>query len=298
MLSNSMDALGAFSHLSENLPSWITRLSDLRDHTVCKRQEYIEAFKIHGSSKPPRQRKNSSICSIRTGEHGKRLDPADNSIQGTDTTSRKCAADDPSEQPFVSTRYNIIIHYDGHTQTVLEDIVRCIGTARSNIRRGKMSQLPLTGFRSGGVLSRTLLNKADGDDRRPQKEPPFESADKLLELAHSLCETAAYEFLRVGDCAVELKGVEEKLNSLLGMATEEVDRLGEQRALEDQDDQHEEPEPPPTEEKPSAQAESTKRADDDEPQASGEIEVDDASSSASCESIDLTAFRANRLNRS
>jgi hypothetical protein len=54
---------------------------------------------------------------------------------------------------FVSTRHNVIIEYDGHTQKVLGEIVRDIGITRNNIRRGRMSILSQAGLRSG------LLNK-------------------------------------------------------------------------------------------------------------------------------------------
>jgi hypothetical protein len=308
MLSNSTDALGAFSHLSENLPSWITQLSDLRGHTASKRQEYIDAFKIHGTVRK-RERKNSSVCSIRTDDPGK-LDPGDVSTQGTADAIHD-GTHNHAGQSSLNARYNLIIHYDGHTQKVLEEIVRSIGTARSNIRRGKMAQLPLTGFRSGGMLSKTmmaanssnaLLNKVeDSDDpgansRPPQKDPPFESADKLLEVTHSHCEAAAYAFLRVGDCGMELNGIEENLNSLLGMATAEVERLGEQRKEEglDMEDDSEEEE----EEAPAAESKLAADDDDEPPQASsGAIEVDDDASSASSASIDMSAFRTNRLNR-
>lgn len=307
-----MDALGAFSHLSENLPSWITQLSDLREHTASKRQEYIEAFKIHGTVRK-RERKNSSVCSIRTDDPGK-LDPGDVSTKGTADAIHGGTHNHAGGlgQSSFNARYNLIIHYDGHTQKVLEEIVRSIGTARSNIRRGNMAQLPFTGFRSGGMLSKTMMaansssalsNKVERSDdpgassRPPQKDPPFESADKLLEVAHSHCESAAYAFLRVGDCGMELNGIEENLNSLLGMATAEVERLSEQRKEEElnmEDDSEEE-----EEEAPAAESKLAADDDDDEPPqaSSGAIEVDDDASSASSASIDMSAFRTNRPSR-
>lgn len=311
-----MDALGAFSYLSDNVPSWNTQLSDIRSHTVTKRQEYIEDFKKHGTVRV-RRRKNSSVCSIHTENELQRpVEDSDSEAAVDDEPTRvhpsriprkRCLATDDSsisaDRTWINSRHNLIIHYDGHTQKALEEIVRNIGTARSNIRRGKMSQLPLAGLRSGGVLSRTmragnpssaLLSKAmepddpgDGPDK-DTKEPPFDSADKLLEVAHSLCETAAYQFLRVGDCCVELDSVHDNFSSLLRLATAEVERLRE----------HVQEEPP--EEPPAKAAQPTKRAPDEgeKPQAlSGSIEVDDDSSNASVESIDMTAFRANRLNR-
>jgi pyruvate/2-oxoglutarate dehydrogenase complex dihydrolipoamide acyltransferase (E2) component len=140
-----------------------------------------------------------------------------------------------------------------------------------------------------------------------RKESPCDFADKQLELAHGLCETAAYQVLRSGDCGTELDGVEEKFKMLLEMATNEVKRL------EDEKKQREEEEAKTQSE---AQSES---AEEDAPAkppltptaarlarlaaitaskptstAPGTIEVDDASS-ISAESIDLSAFRSSRI---
>ncbi|KAI9038033.1 uncharacterized protein KD926_011371 [Aspergillus affinis] len=320
MPAGPMDALEAFSHLSKNLPQWITRLSELATYTAAKHAEYAEDFKKHAVAKP-RRRKNSSIYSIRTdegvpdGSTPAAIDSKNNPSRiprkrGTDEAS----IDDDDHYSYVSARHNLIIQYDGHTQKSLEEMVRHIGTARNNIRRGRMSQLPLGGFSSGaGAFGRSarrnegprlmsstadvsedqLLSnirsaraqKLPGPSMTIPKDSSFDVAEKHLELAHSMCETAAYQVLRSGDCSSQLGSVEDKFKSLLDLANKEVKRLeAEQSNTESEDEAEAEAEelaPVKTEDRP--------------PAFSGEIEVDDGSESV--ESLDLTAFRATRLRR-
>lgn len=341
-----MDALGAFSHLQSNLPAWITSISDLAAHTSAKHAEYIEAYRRHASHKPRRQ-KNSSVCSIHTDDIvpiAQQKGPVSEVVEVSSTSikdepkSPQCAGrkrsaeeassvDDSDRYALVSTRHNVIIEYDGHTQKVLGEVVRDIGIARNNIRRGRMSMMPRNGLRPGfrnKTVNIGTNNTVNGESPFPslasmrstragagvvavsgsttslRKESSFDFADKQLELAYELCATAAAQVLRSGDCGTELDGVEEKFKMLLEVATNEVKRLEEEKAK-----QEEAPTPqetpansPPT---PAAsrlarvqalannKASSYASAD-----APGAIEVDDASLETT-ESIDLSAFRASRI---
>ena len=332
MPAGPMDALGAFSYMSDNLPTWITHITDLAAYTAAKNAEYAEAYKKHATiaGKPRRRRKNSSVCSIHTedilpstqvpdtpttGVADQNQDPASCAQNGSNEYSRKRRTDDDDAPSFedptaslVSTRHNLIIHYDGHTQEVLENMVRNIVTARNNIRRGRMSQLPRMGFRQGipsmpgrgppdAVLS-SIRSARNRGPPGPQKETAaFDLADKQLEVAHGLCESAAYQFLRSGDCKSELSSVDEKFKMLLDMSSVEVRRLKEQER------------PPPELEKEETAIEpqlstSISAIEPNEKlkpaspngAATGAIEVDD-DTSASMEPIDLRAFRANRMAR-
>jgi hypothetical protein len=341
-----MDALGAFSYMCDNLPAWIDQVSELAAYTAAKHAEFTEAYKKYAPARP-RRRKNSSVCSIRTDDFVPSSQNRGTSVDATQGTSitaprgktsqirvignpRKRSADgSPSigsgdaTVEFVSIRHNVVIHYDGHTQKSLEEMVRNIGTARNNMRRGKMAQISLGGLRSriGNKDSRKSrlapdlldqVDSSDGDDdilsnirsmrtrgpppaeasssRVPPKETVFDVVDKQLELAHCHCETAAYQFLRYGDCAAQLKSVVENFQSLLTLATKEAQSL-----------KGEQPDESSKEEvKESVIVSPTKTAAEphrDKPVAScnDEIEVDDASSISSVESIDIKAFRANRL---
>lgn len=309
MPAGPMDALGAFSYLTDNTPAWIDRVTDLAAYTAAKHAEYTEAYRQYATTaRPRRRRKNSSVCSIHTDDllsSPQNPDDADDVTQDSNQDAAAASAGDP----LVSTRHNVIIHYDGHTQKTLEDIVRNIVTARNNIRKGKMSQLPSMGFRSSrptmpgrgppdAMLSsiRSARNRAPPG---PQKETAFDHADKHLEVAHGLCESAAYQVLRAGDCKAELGSVEEKFRMLFDMANVEVQRLKEAQAQESPEPEAEKEEtgfelPPSTVPEPAT---TSKPRASPTGSATGAIEVDDASSSVSIESIDLTAFRANRMNR-
>jgi hypothetical protein len=119
-------------------------------------------------------------------------------------------------------------------------------------------------------------------------------ADKHLELAHSFCETAAYHFLRAGACASELNSVKERFTVLLKLATDEVQQLEKQRKDELAEEEAEtapEAAEPQVKLQPRPSSQSLKRPASNE----GTIEVDDDQESV--ESIDLTAFRVNRLRR-
>ena len=349
----SMNPLGAFSHLQTNIPTWITRISDLAAHTSAKHAEYKEAYRRHASLKP-RRRKSSSVRSIHTEEvvpTAQRESPSPEVVETVDAVTTGITEDapvppkqagrkrGPDEAPsidsserhvFVSTRHNVIIEYDGHTQKVLEEIIRDIGIARNNIRRGKMSTMPRTGLRAG-LLNRTVNlggSQADGGDSplaglvavrsartgaslvsaagttSMGKDSPFDSADKQLELAHGLCESAAYQVLRSGDCSTELDGAEQKFKALLDIANHEVNRLAEEEK------QQQEIAPAKTEEpiKPIQTPTAARlarlaafSASADKPAATtrattvvGAIEVDDGSS-VSAESLDLSAFRSSRV---
>ncbi|KAL3459109.1 hypothetical protein BJX64DRAFT_265288 [Aspergillus heterothallicus] len=312
MPTGQMDALGAFSYLADNLPTWMTKLSDVTAHTAAKNAEFAEAFKKHSATPIKiRRRRNSSVCSIHT-----------ESVRAGSSQRRKRGGEDADSSSIdsadgpavISTRHNLIIHYDGYTQKSLEELVRNIGTARNNLRKGKMSQLPLAvGSRSATrnfharnppmidptaapedqLMASVRISRTRGPPPPPtQRQSPFEMADKHLELAHSFCETAAYHFLRQGGCASELNSVKDRFTVLLKLATNEVQLLQKEKKEEPVEEEAEKvPEVAEPQPQPQPLTQSLKRP------ASGEgmIEVDD--DQASVESIDLTAFRVNRLRR-
>lgn len=340
----STDALGALSHLQTNLPSWIARVSGLAVHTSARHAKYTGAYRRHASYKLLR-RKNGSLCSI----HTNKLAPISEAIEAVtpttvgdasllaQTAGRKRGADeaqsiDSSERhAFVSTLRNVIIEYDGHTQKVLEEVVRNIGIARNNIRRGKMRMMSRGGLRSA-LLNRTAVGGGQPGETRSSlpavscvrstrtgggivvitrssgigRESSFGFIDKQLELANRLCETAAYQILRSGECGTELDGVLEKFNMLLEMTNNEIKRLQEENKQQEEEAKTQiEAQSQSTEEDPSAKPSPTPTAErlarvaaiaagKPATTAPGTIEVDEASS-ISAESIDLSAFRSSRI---
>ncbi|KAL4949293.1 hypothetical protein BDW69DRAFT_174775 [Aspergillus filifer] len=323
-MPTQMDALGAFSFLSDNLPTWSTQLSDLTAHTAAKHAEFAEAYKKHSAtSTKPRKRRNSSVCSIQTDSSGsQRAICRRRGSENGDCSSFDSGRNGPA---IISTRNSLIIHYDGYTQKSLEELVRNIGTARNNLRKGKMAQLPIANGLRGAPTprsaARTLLPPLESEDdilasvrsartRGPSpvrpanptaRQSPFDLADKNLELAHSFCETAAYSFLRAGGCAQELGSVKERFDVLLKLAKEEVELLTKEKEkekekeLEDGGEEHKstsaKPDTTTTTTTTTTEPTSLKRPASSE----GPIEVDDEQ--GSIESIDLTVFRVGRMRR-
>ncbi|KAL1868585.1 hypothetical protein Plec18167_008176 [Paecilomyces lecythidis] len=323
MAARSMDALQSFAYLSENLPSWITRVSDLATYTAAKHAEFSAEYKKLTHVKP-RRRKNSSLHSLRPddmnptekkGTSQKEQVPEDapaanpRKRRTEDESSVRSGEDAPQ---IIRSRHMVVVHYDGHAQKEMEQVVRDIGSARNNIRRGKMSQMVKPGGFSMSMFSKmsdpstttfgqinaaqtaSELAAAVGPMRNTKKESPFDFADKQLELAQSLCESGAHQFLRCGDCSAELQGVQEKFRILLEMATTEVERLKEEKRLqelnkseEEEEDSHQEP----AKDKPTGVT--APAAENGKPPAPGSmaIEVDDNASEESI-SIDLAAFRS------
>lgn len=313
MAANPMDALQCFTSISGSVPSWITRVTELAAHTSRKHAEFSEEFKrlaaTHNQlSTLQRRRKNSSVHSIRPGSD-LLLKTAGAAVDATSNVSGENAS------LVVRTRRQLIIYYDSHTQAELERTVRDIGNARNSLRKGKMSQLmrkstngldmfaatsrsresirgmqlpPLEGFRrrTNGVPTITTTNN------NSQNDSAFDFADKQLDIAQSLCETAAHQFLRTGDCAKELEDMLAKFKTVLQTATQEATRLREEKEREAEQEQ-EQMNGSPTH---SPEFKSIHAVEDNKPPEPGSatIEVDDAVSDSSI-TIDITAFRANRF---
>lgn len=333
MGGRTVDSLQCFTHLADDVPSWIAKISDLVAHTTSKRAEFsAEYSKLTNMESKPRRRKTSSVHSIRPDD----MDP---SIKGNaDGGSNKTIPDDRHVDPVVllklsksfpqevaqrkrridgatsrsanncdrvvRPRYPLIVHYDSETQNILEQLVRDIGGARNNIRKAKMNQMMRNNFGMnlptnllGGSESRHILQSLRADPTPSLKSerdaappvgnvPPFDLADKHLEFAQSLCESAAHQFLRNGDCSTELEKTKERFSSLLEVARAEVERL----EAEAERQKHEAEK---REEKLESKA--VKEEHDRHPAAvSNAIEVDDDSSRSSI-SFDITAFRSTRF---
>lgn len=123
------------------------------------------------------------------------------------------------------SRSMAVIYYDGETQKRFEGMVRRIGTCRNSLRKGKVSAFyvvmsgldTLAGDGGGSDASSDLPKIAfrSTRSRRPQtaekgdETQSFDRIDHCLERAQSMCERAAHQVLRDGDCAEELKQAKE-----------------------------------------------------------------------------------------
>jgi hypothetical protein len=227
-----------------------------------------------------------------------------------------------------------VILYDGHTQKALEQMVRHIWSAKSSIRSSRISTSMQSALRgrmrmrmastenkeketpsSTGLLSAIEVDDnalvPDDDNanaepeeipdfritRRParQKESPYDFIETQLDAAQNLCETAAYRFLREGNCLDELEGLvgayELVLEAATTMAEQEEERLQKQES------------------ELATKAVAEKEAEDKRPGGvlidgadspddinSAILEVDDRSDTSEV-SIDITAFRMTRYGQ-
>lgn len=221
----------------------------------------------------------------------------------------------------------VVVHYDGHTQTALEGMVKNIGAARNNLRKGKQNRelslgLELPAFKrrpgwdddSTDLLGLNLKNatrmrfqslspKDNGSSlisEDPKRTAVFEEADKELEKGKNLCETAAHQFLRDGDCSAEIEGLKEAFNIVLELAKEEEQKLREEGESKVEAGDNELPESPPENAKSAplqflasvtGNGHLDATADVLLSEKSDAIEVDDGDGDASDLSVDFAAFR-------
>ncbi|CAG7969084.1 unnamed protein product [Penicillium salamii] len=153
-----MDTVRAFSYLEGNLPALISRITDLAAHTsathteyyeVCRRQKSPRLLCPTNSSVRPMQPDRAVWIDQTRGPSNtdKSIAKAKDSSGSFQCAGRKRHRDEnlsiSRNEPFalMNKRHKVIIEYDGHTQKVLEKIVRDIGICRSNIRRAKMSTM-------------------------------------------------------------------------------------------------------------------------------------------------------------
>jgi hypothetical protein len=233
----------------------------------------------------------------------------------------------------------IVIYYDKYLQEQLDALVKSIGAARNNLRKGKLSRSATRGFQlpylrraadhnshavpptiGYGQLSTPIIAistdaKTQPVSRTPTADEAFTAADKHLEAAQNLCEKAAHQVLRDGDCSVELTSVTAKLESVLELAIVTVAQL----RVEDAEAKEEEKDQKQTDTTPSANLTSPQSLAHSSmsklvpslndkinlpppafPVTLGgvtEIEVDDSSDQESIV-VDITKFRTARMARS
>lgn len=131
------------------------------------------------------------------------------------------------------TRSMIIVYYDSAVQEVFEGVVRNISNSRNNLRKGRMAAKMKAMTASPSVdmddensvlntrLAFTRMSKARGG----QENAVFDSIDRLLETAQSLSEHGAHQFLRDGDCSMEISGIKTKLVEVAELAKQEIQKL-------------------------------------------------------------------------
>ena len=266
-----MDALASFTHLTENVPLWLTKLEALsaqvaEQHAKFSRLTAATEIKLArqktGSTESLRPQEEEAAIEEDQPQHASvtpntsaplpsALQNTANDVLAIKEARRKrkpgsalSAASGPQKY---RSRSMIIVYYDSDIQDAFQLLVRNIAGARNNLRKGRaavdfkkrMASLgvgtPL--FSSGGEpgldfksARSTKQSTIDTDYTGPG--PVFDLIDKDLENAHILCERAAHQMLREGDCKEELLGTKYGFQNSLKLAEKEVERLRAEEAQE------------------------------------------------------------------
>ena len=160
-----------------------------------------------------------------------------------------------SGRPKPRSRNLLIVWYDSRIQKAFEQLVRNISSGRNMLRKGKMAaklealaaevteedddsedvDMDRDMYMLGGKMDGPKRPRLPPSFARTRLGPPaivtgegdssarFDETDALLESAQSLCEKAAYQFLREGDCREETRQAKEKLKAALERSIREVE---------------------------------------------------------------------------
>jgi hypothetical protein len=350
MASAPMDALTSFVYLNDHLPAWITKINTLATHVVTKREEFAAEYKRVLEHARPKRKKTPSVTSMQTNDK-----PQSTKSQKNETNARDILAmhrptgisplEPENKYLFANARrgkrrqgtsfrsgasgpqsfrnqHQVIIYYDSFLQDCFEGLVKELGTARNNLRKGKQSRALERGLRLPSFGSRDYARTQQGPvppsppkvrlvpdivtETKPlltgssptDEDASFTEADTKLAAAQALCETAAHQFLRDGDCTFEIDRIREYFQTVMQTAKVQIEQWKREKNGPTQDVTHIEPVvKEERHDKVSAVAEKlgVKITSVINTQTT-EIEVDSDDESADEEMvIDISTFRAARM---
>jgi len=158
-------------------------------------------------------------------------------------TASACSGDKSGPCKYRS-RSMVVVYYDGDAQKQFEALVRAVGTSRNHVRKGKMSLRIDSLARSESESSGSDSSGSGGEEtikglgtftykttrtRRVDRSmfgkdggEAFEKIDKLLETTQAMCERAAHQILRDGDCAAEVNNSKKQLADVRSVAEQEL----------------------------------------------------------------------------
>lgn len=278
-----MNATTSFVYLTDNLPKWIEQVKDLSTHVSKKHAEYAAECTRRLTYVRLKRERTPSLDSIHI-QKDEQLQPSPPQVieppsestpevstptapnislleasnkylvqaqrKRKSTTSLRSGASGP---PKFRSKHKVVVYYDAHIQEQLDSLVKSIGGARNNLRKGKLSRSVNIGFQLPSLGRTSVYNscgtpsfsgpkklststslptdpKSQLASHRPTGNEAFTNADKHLEAAQNLCETAAHQVLRDGDCAIELNNVVKSLENALDLAIATVAQLREEDA--------------------------------------------------------------------
>ncbi|KIV87643.1 hypothetical protein PV11_03175 [Exophiala sideris] len=261
-MAEAMDAHSSFVYLLDNLPVWKTTIASLSAYAAQKNSEFVNEYSQLVNQIRPKRQKSASLTSIHTNdedvpslpnrveinplEAGNRYLYAQATKKRKPGTSVRSGASGPQK---FRNKNQVIVYYDASLQEQLDSMVKLIGVGRNNLRKGKNALVAARGFRLPTLSKReypsldnlraTMISRKTSAvtaipgkkvaDRPqtpvPDDESSFLLVDRELESIQSLCEIAAHQFLRDGDCSTELNSILQKLDAVLVQSTKTAESL-------------------------------------------------------------------------
>ncbi|KAL8938832.1 MAG: hypothetical protein Q9211_003021 [Gyalolechia sp. 1 TL-2023] len=326
-MPEAMDALKSFAHLTDTIPQWLVKLDELAMQ-VAEQHSRFARISPSQFTEFRLSKKHDSTETLRPADDD-RDHPSSSARPDPVAPSKKIP---PSSQPGATplakeinrkrkpgtaelsagsgpqryrTRSLVIVYYDSAIQEAFEQFVRSIAVARNNLRKARTAASFKARIASMGMgdddgeaypaLNPKLMIKRASRVSPLTVSPSFQKADEDLDAAQNLCEVAAHQFLRDGDCGEEIAGTRKRFEECLETAQAEVEKLQVEEANKSEVD--------PTEQAPEVPEKpvtiSTEKIGGPRiptiptVPATGTIEVDDDSDAGSVH-LDLTAFRRAR----
>lgn len=249
----------SFTFLQDNIPQWLQDVTGLEKRATAMQEDLVKTpvstspFAMHttDSIKSIRQERMGAIAEEAAQSQGAQTDPLGNRKRKTLSVLSGPASGPSRYRP----RTMVVVSYDGDMQKSFELLVRAIGTGRNMLRKAKMEAkmnelAALAGSsededeaddeendaimakvsyrpRMSSMRARAAARRGGGRAVGGGAATPvalFDTTDKTLEHAQSLCEKAAHVTLRDGDCRKELEGMRKSFADVLDTARTEVTR--------------------------------------------------------------------------
>lgn len=234
-------------------------------------------------------------------------------------TFSACSRDESGPSKYRS-RALVVVYYDGDVQKRFTELVQGMAASRNDIRRSKLgakvdilarSRSSSSGSNSAGSIEETTKSMGTFTYKttrlrlqdlsavsKPDGSKALEKVDGLLEQSQTLCEHAAHQVLRDGDCALEVTQAKELLEQARTCAEREMPSLEmmsaaeEERRVRAEERQRVElsRQPPPPASADSEKIELLAREPSNDPLEVDEIEVDDEDDGSDAE-LDMTAIK-------
>jgi hypothetical protein len=234
-------------------------------------------------------------------------------------TFSACSGDESGPSKYRSHAL-VVVYYDGDVQKCFTEFVQAVASSRYDIRRSKLSAKVDNLSRSRSSSSGSGSSGSVGEETtksigtftykttrlrlqdlsavsKPDGSKALDKVDGLLEQSQTLCEHAAHQVLRDGDCTQEVTQAKELLEQARKCAEREMPSLekiaaaDEERRVRTEERQRVErskqPPPPPAD---SEKIELLIREPSNDPLEVDEIEVDDEDDDSDAE-LDMSAIK-------